>query len=92
MNEDPEYFSKKSEIENNLRAVFKKRQTASKYKTIDREDLLVYAHDYLLLNKNTTSSRKNYRDLDETLNNKVSLVFDDNTTWKDKFGNNYFRP
>jgi hypothetical protein len=26
------------------------------------------------------------------LNNKVSLVFDDNTTWKDKFGNNYFRP
>ena len=92
MNEDPAFFSKKKEIENNLRAVFKKRQSASKYKTIDREDLLVYAHDYLLLNKNTTNSRKNYKDLDETLNHKVSLVFDENTNWKDKFGSNYFRP
>jgi|GEM_PF-2527840 hypothetical protein len=92
MNEDPEFYSMKKEIENNLRAVFKKRQSTSKRKTIDREDLLVYAHDYLLLNKNTTNSRKDYKDLDETLNNKVSRVFDEKTNWKDKFGSNYFRP
>jgi hypothetical protein len=85
MNEDPAFFSKKSEIENNLRAVFKKRQNTSKAKTIDREALLVYAHDYLLLNKNTNNGRKNYRDLDEELNVKVSRVFDENTTWKDRF-------
>jgi hypothetical protein len=92
MNENTEFLARKRDIENNLKKIFNKMQTASKYKSISREDLFTLTYDYLLINKNTFNSSKNYRDLDIGLNKKVALVFDDDITWKDKFWENYFRP
>jgi hypothetical protein len=71
MNEDPTYFAKKQEIENNLRTVYYKRESTSKYTTISREGLLDLVYTYLIFDKNNLLANKNYIDLDETMNQKV---------------------
>jgi hypothetical protein len=85
MNENPLYFTKKKDIENNLREVYKKRENASKTKTISREELLILTHTYLIFDKNNINPNKKYKDLDEDLNKKANVIFDEKNTWKDKF-------
>ncbi len=79
------------EIENNINDINKILPYSSKTKTITRQEYLDITYKYLIFNDNTYSVLK-YRDLDENNNKKLSTIFNNNITWKDKFGENYFRP
>jgi alpha-N-acetylglucosamine transferase len=63
----------------------------SSSKSITRQEFLDITTKYLVFNDNNYSDI-NYRDLDAESNKKASKVFDLNNTWKDQFGQNYFRP
>ena len=80
-----------NKINNNLAEIEKAIKYSSKYKTITRQDYLNITYKYLVFDKNN-SSEISYRDIDKETSNKLSNIFDNNTTWKDKFGKNYFRP
>ncbi|QFR39215.1 M23 family metallopeptidase [Candidatus Gracilibacteria bacterium 28_42_T64] len=64
--------------------------SASRFRSITRQDFLDLNYKYLVLNNNKVITKK-YKDLDSLNNKKASYVLS-NTTWKDKFGENYFRP
>ena len=60
---------------------------------ITRQEFLKKAYKYLALHtKNTVSISREYRDLDTDENTKANAFFDENYTWKDQFGENYYRP
>ncbi len=64
--------------------------SASRFRSITRQDFLDLNYKYLVLNNNKVITKK-YKDLDSLNNKKASYVLS-NTTWKDKFWENYFRP
>ncbi|MDD3645996.1 MAG: M23 family metallopeptidase [Candidatus Gracilibacteria bacterium] len=80
----------KSIIDNRLTQI--KSENVSKYTTITREGFLDFTYRYLSFNNLNTTDYKKYRDLNDSVNKKIAIVFDNNTTWKDQFGDNYFRP
>lgn len=92
MNEDPQFFSKKPQIETNLRNVFEKRKDASHYDSISRKELLDFTYEYLIFDKSNTWITRKYIDLEDSDNLIVNKIFDQNTTWKDQFWEKYFRP
>jgi len=48
-------------------------------------------YSYLVFDKNAEINIS-YRDLDDDTNKKANTIFDESTTWKDKFGQSYYRP
>ena len=68
------------------------KEKFNKYKTITRKEFLEKTYNYLTLNNVEVSVTKKYFDLDDDLNKKANQVFSKNLTWKDKFGEHYFRP
>ncbi|MCP4522999.1 MAG: M23 family metallopeptidase [Candidatus Gracilibacteria bacterium] len=78
-------------IDNSLIHIKNAKKQTSKYTKITRKDFLDLTYTYLVFDENKTVSVKRYKDLDDTLNNKASYILN-NTTWKDKFGENYFQP
>jgi len=78
-------------INNNLSEIEKAIKYSSKYKTITRQDYLNITYKYLVFDNNN-SSEISYRDIDKETSDKLSNIFNNNTTWRDKFGKNYFRP
>jgi hypothetical protein len=83
--------SKKS-IEDNLAKIKKDKSYSSRSKVISRQDFLDLNYKYLVLDKDNPNPGLEYKDLSSVTNEKVAKVFDKNTTWKDKFGKNYFKP
>ena len=84
---DPEVTK---QINNNLVQI--KNERVSKFNSISREEFLDLAYKYLVFDKSYNSSSLSYRDLDAEQNNKISSIFDKQTTWKDRFWENYYRP
>ena len=80
-----------SKIDANIAEINKMIPYSSSSKTITRQEFLDITTQYLVFNENNYSDIS-YRDLDPESNKKASKVFDSNNTWKDKFGENYFRP
>jgi len=92
MNENPQYFTKKKEIEKNLREVYNLRQKASKFTSINRKELLDLTYKYLVFDKNNNWFTREYLDLKNNENIAANKIFYKNNTWKDKFWEKYFRP
>ncbi len=78
-------------IENNIVEISKMIPYSSISKTISRKEFLDLTTQYLVFSGNNYSDIS-FRDLDEEWNKKISQIFDSNNTWRDKFGENYFRP
>ncbi len=80
----------KSEIEKRLVQISK--ENVSKFNTVTRSEFLDMTFKYLAFDNIDYSNYKEYRDLEWDQNKKVAIVFDEVSTWNDKFGENYFRP
>ncbi len=66
-------------------------QSGTEYLT--RKEFLEKSYKYLALNTQSSSTWwVDYRDLDEEENRKANIFFDQDNTWRDKFGDNYYRP
>jgi len=62
-------------------------------KDITREEFLDKALEYLVLDDSLIwNGSIDYRDLEPDQDRKASVLFNQNTTWKDKFGKSYFQP
>jgi hypothetical protein len=85
------YNETKQTIENNIAQVVNLLPYSSRTKVLTRKDFLDLTNTYLVLDDTNTWSVE-YRDIDNDTGQKLSKVFDKNTTWKDQFGENYFRP
>ncbi len=79
-----------AKIDNNIKELIKKR--VSRFNTISREEFLDLSYKYLVFNKNNYEVSIKYRDLENKDNLKANAIFDKNNTWKDRFGDNYYRP
>jgi len=80
-----------NEITKNISEIEKMIQNSSKTKTVTREEYLDITYKYLVFNEDNYT-KVEYIDTNDELNEKLSNVFDSNVTWKDKFGEKYFRP
>jgi hypothetical protein len=80
-----------SKIDTNIKNVNKVRSKTWKFTKISRKDFLDLTYEFLVFDTNTNVALKQYKDLDNLSNIKASYVLN-NTTWKDKFGENYFQP
>ncbi len=69
-----------------------KKEKVSKFNSLTREKYLDLVYKYLVFEKSHTSSTTDYRDLDQSSIVKVSTIFDENETWRDRFWENYYRP
>lgn len=78
-------------IEKNLKSVTRLKTKVKKYDKLTRKQFLDLTYKYLVFDTNINVTLKNYKDLDNLSNVKASYVLN-NTTWKDKFGNNYYQP
>ncbi len=78
-------------INNNLYDIKTAKLNASKSKTITRLEFLNLSYKYLVLNP-AWAGKKTYKDIDEETSKKLAQIFDEKTTWKDQFGQSYFRP
>jgi len=57
-----------------------------------RQEFLTLAYDYLIFDKTQTGTAINYRDLNDAEDSIANIVFDSDETWRDAFGDNYYRP
>lgn len=78
-------------IDTNIKNVNKVKSKTWKYTKISRKDFLDLTYEFLVFDTNTNVALKQYKDLDNLSNIKASYILN-NTTWKDKFGENYFQP
>ncbi len=67
------------------------QKRVGKFETITREELLDLSYKYLVFKQENIANR-NFLDLDDTTDKQVASVFHNTNTWKDKFGQKYFRP
>jgi hypothetical protein len=80
-----------SKIDTNIANVNKIKAKTGKYTKTTRKEVLDLTYEFLVFDTNTNVSLKQYKDLDSLTNIKASYVLN-NTTWKDKFGENYYQP
>ncbi len=69
-----------------------KRDKLMLTKELTRKEFLDKAYKYLVFSKNSVKISINYSDLTKEDNIKANAIFDKNNTWRDQFGNSYFRP
>lgn len=81
----------KTTIQNSIAKVEKLLPFSSKTKNITRDEFLDLNYTYLVLEE-TNTWKIEYRDIDSDTSTKLSKIFDEKTTWKDQFGEKYFRP
>lgn len=79
-----------SKIDNSLSQLKDEKRDNSIY--ISRLEFLDKVYKYIVFDKNISKTNITYLDLDPEYNRRANLVFDKNNTWKDQFGDNYFRP
>jgi len=84
-------LSTSNTIDNNLNQVKTLISHTKKYDKLSRKQFLDLTYKFLVFDTNVNVKIKNYKDLDGTENLKASYVLN-NTTWKDKFGDNYYQP
>lgn len=60
--------------------------------TMTRKEFLELSYTYLVFDKHNTQIDIKYRDLDTVENNMANLIFGNDQTWRDRFGDNYYRP
>jgi hypothetical protein len=72
--------------------VAKLQTSASKYDTITRKEFLDMAGKYLIIDTKNVNITITYKDLNEEENKLANYIFNQNTTWKDDFGQTYFQP
>ncbi|MDR0771618.1 MAG: hypothetical protein LBF15_00685 [Candidatus Peribacteria bacterium] len=84
--------SNKSKVENNLREVARLQSTVSKYEAITRLEFLNLASKYLIIDAKDVAISIKYKDLTDEQNKLANYIFNQNTTWKDDFGQIYFQP
>ena len=63
-----------------------------KFSDMTRKEFLSLATNYLVFSDLEAQIKIKYKDLDPVWNKKANLVFDEDHTWKDKFGQNYYQP
>ncbi len=68
------------------------KDTLRSMQAISRKQFLDKAHKYLVVNDFWSSISIDYQDLPTVDNKKANAIFDENNTWKDKFGKTYFQP
>ncbi len=78
-------------LENNITKVKKAIPYSSRTKKVTRKEFLDLTNTYLVT-ENTNKWKVDYRDIDYNTSQKLAIVFDENTKWKDQFGEKYFRP
>ena len=78
-------------IENNITKVKKAIPYSSRTKVVTRKEFLDLTNKYLVTDQNN-KGKVEYRDIDNDTRIKLANTFDENTTWKDQFGQSYFRP
>lgn len=81
---------KRAQIQEKLNAL--KKQDADKYSYLSRRAFLEKATDFLVFDDVIPEMSIEYRDLNEDENKKANLVFDSDNTWRDRFGEKYYRP
>ncbi len=81
-------------LKNNIskKIVLLNSEIVNKNKNLTRQEFLEKSYKYLNFNNSYSELSKNYRDLNEDLNKKVIVLFDESTTWKDQFWEKYFQP
>ena len=80
-----------SKIDTNISNVNKIKAKTGRFTKITRKEVLDLTYEFLVFDTNTNVALKQYKDLDSLTNIKASYVLN-NTTWKDKFGDNYYQP
>lgn len=78
-------------VTNNIAKINTQIPIASKITEITRIEFLNLTNAYLVFDT-TNTWKVEYKDVDDATSQKLSKVFDKNTTWKDQFGEKYFRP
>ena len=81
---------KQEEIQTRINSIA--RTKTSKYDYLTRKAFLEKAAQMLVFDDSFPEVTIKYKDLDTTQNAMANLVFDSENTWKDKFGENYYRP
>jgi len=91
MNDNVYDNESKNIIEKNLKDIEKVKPYSSRTKVLSREEFLDLNYKYLVI-EDIDTWQVEYRDIDTDTSQKLSKIFDENTTWKDQFGEKYFRP
>lgn len=81
----------KTEISNRIKEIETKEKSASKYTYLNRWEFLALTYKYLVINQESISELKKYKDLSENENKLATYVLW-TKTWKDQFGETYFQP
>ncbi len=83
-----------SNVKNQISVKLKdlERERVNKFEEISRKDFLDLVYKYLVLDKSQNGISISYRDLDATENRQANTIFDKDNTWRDQFGDNYYRP
>lgn len=81
----------RTEIIYNKSQVEKFKWKVGRFDTITREQMLALTYEFLVFKEETIANR-NFLDLDNRTDRKVASVFYGSNTWKDQFGQSYFRP
>ncbi|MDD3303049.1 MAG: M23 family metallopeptidase [Candidatus Gracilibacteria bacterium] len=76
-------------IDSNIQIISK--EIPSSTKAVTRKYFLDKTYKYLVFNKSTQVTIT-YRDLTSDDNTKANTLLDKDNTWKDQFGENYYRP
>lgn len=81
---------KKAQIQERINTISTRK--GEKYSYLSRRAFLEKATDYLVFDDTIPELTIKYKDLNDDENMRANLVFDSDNTWKDRFGNNYYRP
>ena len=87
-NADSEW--KKAQIQERIDVISTIKTSKSTY--LSRSDFLITATEALVFDDVIPEVTIQYRDLGEVENWIANLAFDSQNTWKDRFGENYYRP
>jgi hypothetical protein len=81
---------KRAQIQEKLDTL--KKQNTDEYSYLSRRAFLEKATDFLVFDDVFPEMSIEYRDLNEEENKIANLVFDTDNTWRDRFGEKYYRP
>ena len=87
--DNPEY--NQTQLSQNIATLEIFKNKISRVEKISRSEFLALSYEYIIQEKNPSISIE-YRDLDGDIEKMANSVFDQNNTWKDRFGENYYQP
>lgn len=69
-----------------------KNEEVSQFEPFSRKEFLNKTYDYLVFNKTPPRISIKYRDLEKSDNKKINSILNKDSTWRDRFWDNYYRP